>query len=127
VPPIYQPEVAAQAIVWASRHRRREVWVGGSTVGTIAAEKMMPGLLDRYLAATGFTSQQSDQPGDPNRPFNLWEPVPGDRGAHGRFDRRAHHRSFQLWATTHRPLVALFGAVGGVALAALSRRSRLRA
>jgi NAD(P)-dependent dehydrogenase (short-subunit alcohol dehydrogenase family) len=126
VPPIYQPEVAAEAITWASRHRRREVWVGGSTVGTIAADKMMPGLLDRYLAATGFSSQQTDEPADPNRPFNLWEPVPGDRGAHGAFDRRAHHRSFQLWATTHRALVALIGAVGGVALAAVSRRSRLR-
>jgi NAD(P)-dependent dehydrogenase (short-subunit alcohol dehydrogenase family) len=126
VPPIYQPEVAAEAITWASRHRRREVWVGGSTVGTIAADKMMPGLLDRYLAATGFSSQQTDEPADPNRPFNLWEPVPGDRGAHGGFDRRAHHRSFQLWATTHRALVALIGAVGGVALAAVSRRSRLR-
>lgn len=127
VPPIYQPEIAAEAILWASRHHRREVWVGGSTVGTIAGDRVMPGLLDRYLAATGFDSQQTDEPADPNRPANLWEPVPGDRGAHGEFDCRAHPRSFQLWATTHRPLVALVGAAGAAAVAAVARRVRFTA
>lgn len=123
VPPIYQPEVAAEAILWASRHSRREVWVGGSTVGTVAAQKVVPGLLDRYLGATGFDSQQTDEPADRDRPSNLWEPVADDRGAHGAFDRRAHPRSFQLWASTHRILLALMGAAGA-AMAAASWRSR---
>ncbi len=127
VPPIYQPEVAAEAIVWASEHARREVWVGGTTVGTIAADKLAPRLLDRYLGKTGFDSQQTDQPADPGRPSNLWEPVPGDLGAHGDFDRRAHPRSFQLWATTHRALAALAGAAGTAAIAAMARRGRSEA
>jgi NAD(P)-dependent dehydrogenase (short-subunit alcohol dehydrogenase family) len=117
VPPIYQPEVAAEAIVWASEHGRREVWVGGTTLATITADKLMPGLLDAYLGRTGFDSQQTNEPADPDRPSNLWEPVSGDPGAHGAFDRRAHRRSFQLWATTHRALVALACAAGVVAIA----------
>jgi NAD(P)-dependent dehydrogenase (short-subunit alcohol dehydrogenase family) len=125
VPPIYQPEVAAKAIAWAAAHDRREVWVGGSTVATLVADKVAPGWLERYLGKTGYDSQQTDQPADPDRPANLWEPVPGDAGAHGAFDRRAHGRSFQLWATTHRALVVLAGAAGAVALVAKSRpRSR---
>jgi NAD(P)-dependent dehydrogenase (short-subunit alcohol dehydrogenase family) len=125
VPPIYQPEVAAEAIVWASRHRRGEMWVGGSTVGTILANDVMPGVLDRYLGRTGYDSQQTDEPADPRRPSNLWEPVPGDRGAHGGFDRRAHPRSFQLWAATHRAVLALVGAAGAAVIAATRwRRSR---
>jgi NAD(P)-dependent dehydrogenase (short-subunit alcohol dehydrogenase family) len=118
VPPIYQPEVAAEAIAWASRHARREVWVGWSTVATIAAGKMAPGLLDRYLGKTGYDSQQTDEPADPDRPPNLWEPLAGDPGAHGGFDRRAHPRSLQLWATTHRAAVLLLGAAGALAVAA---------
>jgi len=106
VPPIYQPEVAARAIVWAATHRRRQVWVGGSTLATLLANKVAPGPLDRYLGRTGYRSQQTDQPRDPDQPFNLWTPVSGDHGAHGRFDDRAHHRSLQLWATTHRGPVA---------------------
>jgi hypothetical protein len=106
VAPIYQPEVAARAIVWASRHRRREVWVGGSTAATLLANAVAPGLLDRYLARTGLKSQQTSQPDDPERPANLWAPVPGDHGAHGGFDHRAHPRSAQLWATSHRALLA---------------------
>src|SRR5919204_328096 len=114
VPPIYQPEVAARAIVYAADHpERREYWVGGTTATTIIANTVAPGLLDRYLGKTGFQSQQTDEPEDPGRPDNLWEPVPGDQGAHGRFDERSHPRSLQWWATTHRGLVAL-----GVAAAA---------
>jgi NAD(P)-dependent dehydrogenase (short-subunit alcohol dehydrogenase family) len=124
VPPIYQPEVAAEAIVWASEHKRREVWVGGTTLATITADKVMPGLLDAYLGKTGFDSQQTDEPADPDRPSNLWEPVPGDPGAHGAFDRRAHRRSLQLWATTHRTLVAAAGAAGMAAIAVRLGRSR---
>jgi NAD(P)-dependent dehydrogenase (short-subunit alcohol dehydrogenase family) len=124
VPPIYQPEVAAEAIVWASEHDRREVWVGGTTLATITADRVMPGLLDAYLGRTGFDSQQTDEQADPDRPSNLWEPVPGDPGAHGAFDRRAHRRSFQLWATTHRTFVAVAGAAGMAAIAARLGRSR---
>lgn len=111
VPPIFQPEVAAQAILWAAEHPQRELRVGLSTVLTIAANKIAPGLLDRYLARTGYDSQQTDQPEDPDRPFNLWEPVPGDHGAHGHFDDKAHQTSIQLWAITHGAWVALAAGV----------------
>jgi short-subunit dehydrogenase len=113
VPPIYQPEVAARAIVWAATHRRREIWVGGSTVATVLANMVAPGLLDHYLGKTGYKSQQTDRPRDPNQPANLWVPVPGDHGAHGPFDDRAHSRSPQLWASAHRGLVA--AAIAGAA------------
>lgn len=113
VPPIFEPEVAAQAIVWAARHRRREVYVGAPTVKAIQANKLVPGLLDRYLAATCYNGQQTDQPVPPDRPSNLFEPVPGDHGAHGIFDQKAHSRSAQFWETTHRSWLFLAG--GGLA------------
>jgi NAD(P)-dependent dehydrogenase (short-subunit alcohol dehydrogenase family) len=119
VPPIFQPEVAARAIVWAARQRRREVWVGGPTVRAILADRLAPGYADRRLAATGYDAQQTDEPADPARPHNLWRPLAGDRGAHGRFDDRAADRSLQLWATRHRRSVALAG-LGAAALAALA-------
>jgi NAD(P)-dependent dehydrogenase (short-subunit alcohol dehydrogenase family) len=121
VPPIYQPEVAAQAIVWASHHPRREVWVGGTTVATILANRVVPGLLDRYLGRTGYESQQGEEPADPERPDNLWRPVEDDHGAHGAFDDRSHQRSLQLWATMHRGWIAVAGAAGA-GLAAFARR-----
>jgi NAD(P)-dependent dehydrogenase (short-subunit alcohol dehydrogenase family) len=124
VPPIYQPEVAARAIVWAAEHDRREVWVGGSTWATITANKVFPGLLDRYLGRTGVDSQQTDEPEDPTRPSNLWEPVPEDKGAHGRFDDRAKSRSAQVWLTTHRGRVAIAAAVAGIGGLLAARRSR---
>jgi NAD(P)-dependent dehydrogenase (short-subunit alcohol dehydrogenase family) len=127
VPPIYQPEIAAEAIVWASEHGRREVWVGGSTVATVIADKVAPGLLDRYLGRTGYASQQADQPAEQDRPSNLWEPVPEDHGAHGDFDRQAHDRSFQLRASTHRAILTLAGTAAGVGTAALARWRRSRA
>jgi hypothetical protein len=96
VPPIYQPEVAAEAIVWASDHPRREVWVGGPTVKAIAGNRLVPGLADWYLARNGYASQQTDEPEDPNRPDNLFSPVPEDRGAHGRFGDRAASFSLRL-------------------------------
>jgi short-subunit dehydrogenase len=123
VPPIYQPEVAARAIAWAAEHDRREVWVGGSTWATIVANRVAPGLLDRYLGWTGFDSQQTDQPEDQKRPDNLYGAVPGGRGARGRFDEGAKDRSAQLWLTTHRVAAAL-GVAGGVLLVALARRRR---
>ena len=119
VKPIYQPEVAAQAIFWAAHQRRREVWVGAPTVLTILANRLVPGLLDRYLGRTGVDGQQTDQPVDPHRPDGLFEPVPGDHGAHGIFDEQAHQRSVQLWATTRRPLVVTGAAA--VALAGIAR------
>ena len=61
VPPIYQPEVAAEAIHWAARHRRRELWVGAPTVQAILANRVAPGLLDHYLAATGYDAQQTTE------------------------------------------------------------------
>ncbi|MFE9426413.1 SDR family oxidoreductase [Kitasatospora sp. NPDC006697] len=99
VPPIYQPEVAARAVLFAADHpRRREYWVGASTVATLIANALVPGLLDRYLARTGFDSQQTDRPRDPAAPDNLFEPVDArhDHGAHGRFDARSHGTSTQL-------------------------------
>jgi NAD(P)-dependent dehydrogenase (short-subunit alcohol dehydrogenase family) len=119
VPPIFQPEVAARAIVWAAHQRRREVWVGGPTVRAILADRLAPGYADRQLARTGYDAQQTDEPADPARPHNLWRPLAGDHGAHGRFDDRAADRSAQLWATRHRRSVALAG-LGAAALAALA-------
>jgi NAD(P)-dependent dehydrogenase (short-subunit alcohol dehydrogenase family) len=115
VPPIYQPELAAEAIVWASRHPRREVNVGGTTTATILAQKAWPGLLDRYLGKTGFDAQQTDEPEDPERADNLSASVPFDLGAHGRFDDRSHARSVQWWLTKHR---AALGTVAAAAIAA---------
>jgi NAD(P)-dependent dehydrogenase (short-subunit alcohol dehydrogenase family) len=122
VPPIYQPEVAAEGVFWAAHHRRHEVWVGATTVGTIVANRMVPGLLDRYLARTNYRAQQSEEPEDRGRPDNLWGPVPGDPGAHGRFDRKAHPRSLQLWAATHRRAVGLAAAATAVAFVGARRR-----
>jgi hypothetical protein len=129
VPPIYQPEVAAEAVMYAADHpRRREYWVGGSTVATLVANKFVPGLLDRYLARTGYASQQTSQPRDPNRPVNLWQPADDQRGhdygARGRFDERATRRSYQLWASQHRGLLGAALATGAVGLTYLVRRAR---
>ena len=114
VPPIYQPEVAADAIVWAAEHARRELHVGGSTLVTILGNKVAPAVADRYLARTAYDAQQSEEPVDPDRPDNLFEPVPGDHGAHGIFEDRSHERSIQLSLTKHR------GLLGSLALAALA-------
>jgi NAD(P)-dependent dehydrogenase (short-subunit alcohol dehydrogenase family) len=125
VPPIFQPEVAARAIYYAAHHDRRELYVGMPTVEAIVGNKVAPGLLDRYLARTGYESQQTGEPADPNRPNNLWEPVPGDHGAHGVFGYRSSDHSLQLWANTHRGLLALAGlGVAGVVYAAFSRNGR---
>ncbi|MBA8794086.1 NAD(P)-dependent dehydrogenase (short-subunit alcohol dehydrogenase family) [Friedmanniella endophytica] len=119
VPPIYQPEVAARAVVYAADHpRRREYWVGASTVGTLLGDKFFPGLLDRYLGWKGFSSQQTGQPRDPDQPVNLWEPADGpdgrDFGAHGVFDDRSQSTAPQLWFSHHhKTLIA-----GGLALVA---------
>lgn len=126
VPPIFQPEIAAEAIYYAAHHRRRELSVGFPTVQAIWGEKVAPGLLDYYLGRTGYDAQQTDEPIDPNRPDNLWEPVAGDHGAHGIFDARSSSFSPQLWANTHRSLLAVAGAgvAAGFACAALWRSKR---
>ncbi|TMK85022.1 MAG: SDR family oxidoreductase [Actinobacteria bacterium] len=124
VPPIYQPEVAAEAILWAARRRRSEMWVGGSTVATLIANRIFPRALDRYLGRWGYRSQLTDRPESPDRPANLWEPVEGDWGAHGDFDDRAHGRSFQLWATMHRRALVAAGLAGAVAAIAAGRARR---
>jgi hypothetical protein len=123
VPPIFQPEMAAEAIVWAAHHDRREIYVGWPAVKAIVGDKIAPGFADWYLARNGYESQQYDGLADPHRLDNLWEPVPGDHGAHGVFDERAKDHSLQLWANLHRGLLALAGAaVAGAAWAAFSRR-----
>jgi NAD(P)-dependent dehydrogenase (short-subunit alcohol dehydrogenase family) len=126
VPPIFQPETAAEAIVWASKHNRRELFVGIPSSKAIFGNKLLPGLGDWYLARTGFDSQMRDEPADPNRPHNLWQPLPGDWGAHGSFDDRAKPRRWQLHLATHRNAI-----LGGLALvglmaagSALARSSR---
>jgi NAD(P)-dependent dehydrogenase (short-subunit alcohol dehydrogenase family) len=127
VPPIYQPEVAARAIVWAAEHGRRELIVGMPTVLTRLANRLAPGLLDHYLARSGVDSQQTPDPIDPERwRDNLEEPVDSieDHGARGIFDQRAHERSPQLWAATHRAQLAGVAAAAGLAASALSRRGR---
>ncbi len=127
VPPIFQPEVAAQAIYYAAHHRRKELWVGFPTVKTVWGNRFVPGYVDHVLARTGYQSQQYDGEVSPERKDNLWDPVPIDYGAHGDFDNQAHSRSWQLWADTHRSLLAgavatLFGA--SLALFGFSRKSR---
>jgi len=121
VAPVYQPELAADAVHWAAHARRREVFVGGSTVYTIVGNKLLPGLGDRYLARTGIDGQQSDEPVAP-RDGNLTEPSV-DPGAHGRFDEDSRTRSVQLELTRRRPLVltALGAAAAAVALGRLRR------
>lgn len=116
VPPIFQPEVAADAIHFAAHHPRREFYVGWPSVKAITANKFVPGLIDHFLARKGYDAQQQDEPEDPNRAHNLWEPVPGDHGAHGDFDARAKSRSLQWWMNEHRIFVALVAALVIVAL-----------
>jgi short-subunit dehydrogenase len=124
VPPIYQPEVPARAVVWAANHRRREITVGGSALKAILAQKLAPRLADAYLARNGFESQQiAGMPVDPDRPDNLFEPVPGEAATHGMFDDRASGRTLELWTTTHRGLLAAAVGAAGLAVAA-SRRAR---
>ena len=125
VPPIFQPEVAAAAIVWAAEHVPRELDVGAPTVLAILGEKLAPGLMDRYLASAAWNGQMYNGPRDPDQPDNLLQPLPGDRGARGAFDARARDWSTQLWLATHPSLYR--GLAVGLGLAAgvwTARRSR---
>jgi short-subunit dehydrogenase len=123
VPPIYEPEVAADALVWASEHARRELYVGLPTEVAIVGNKVAPGAGDWYLARNGFDSQQTQEPEDPDRPFNLLTPVDEskDFGAHGRFGARAHRRSWQTWLSEHRASVAAGCVLAAAGTALLSR------
>ncbi|HJT20496.1 MAG TPA: SDR family oxidoreductase [Nitrospira sp.] len=114
VPPIYQPEVIARSVYWAAHHDRREFAVGYPTVQAIMGDKFIPGLLDHYLARVGYEAQQTNQPIDPDRPNNLYGPLPGDHGARGEFSDRAHDFSVQAWANRYRGWLAV-GSVGLVA------------
>src|SRR5256885_13145412 len=107
VPPIFQPEVAARAIYYAAHHPdRREYYIGWPTVKAIVGNKLTASLADHYLARTGYDSQQHDGPEDPNRPNNLWRPIPGDHGAHGTFDDRASSYSIESWLEMNRRWLA---------------------
>ena len=116
VPPIFQPEVGAKAIYSAAHDNRREIFVGWPTVEAIVGNKLAPGLLDHYLGNTGFKSQQTSEPEDPNRTNNLWEPVKGDHGSHGSFDKQAHAMSYESWIDKNRAYLAItlmgFAAIG---------------
>jgi len=116
VPPIFQPELAAEAIYFAAHHSRREFYVGWPSAKAIVGNKIAPGLGDHFLARTGYESQQYDGLEDPNRAHNLWEPVAGDHGAHGDFDSRAKSHSAQWWMSKHRGRLALI--IAGIALVA---------
>jgi hypothetical protein len=121
VAPVYQPEVGARAVYFAAEHpRRRAYFVGISTVLTVFGNKVAPGALDRYLARQGYQAQQSDEADEPGRPDNLFRPVEGDRGAHGRFDEQAHDRSLQFWVHAHRRALGVTAALGA-AVGALVR------
>lgn len=126
VPPIFEPEVIADAVLWAAEHPVREMAIGWPSYEAILAQDFAPGLADRYLARTAYKGQQTDEKADPDRPNNLWSPVPGDRGARGSFTARARDGSPQLWARIHSGAIAsvLAGAAGaaGVAGAVLARR-----
>ena len=124
VPPIYQPEIPAEAVYWASHHPRRELWVGYSSVQAILGNKLAPSFADWYLAKTGFSGQQmQNRPVSRDRPDNLYEPVQNKAATHGIFDAQAKTTSPQLWAATHRPIMA--GAAAGIAAAAVAATARL--
>jgi NAD(P)-dependent dehydrogenase (short-subunit alcohol dehydrogenase family) len=125
VPPIFQPEVAAEAIVWAAYSNRREVNVGWPTTKAVVGNNFFPGLGDWYLARNGYDAQMIDEPEDPNRPNNLWNPLPGDAGAHGVFDAQSTPHSAQFELNKRRPwLLAALGLVFLTSL--LARRKRRR-
>jgi NAD(P)-dependent dehydrogenase (short-subunit alcohol dehydrogenase family) len=118
VPPIYQPEVAADGIAWAARTGERELYVGAPTWKTILGERVAAGFADRYLAKNGYSGQMADQPVNGDRPDNLFAPVEGDRGAHGRFEEGSRRRSPLLWLGKHRRALGAAALAGAGAVAA---------
>lgn len=127
VPPIYQPEVIAEAIYWAAHHRKRQIYIGGSTLAVIMGNKVFPGLGDWYLGRTGYDSQMREEPRDPDQPDNLFAPADTarDYGAHGVFDDRSIDRSYEVWAVEHKGVVAgALAGIGGLAVGGLLLASR---
>ena len=129
LPPIFQPEVPARAIVFAAFHHRREVWVGMPTVQTILANRVAPGLLDWYLSKKGYSAQLAQEPKPSDAPANLFHTVPGEYGAHGRFDSQAKSSSWEFFTSRHRDavmggLLALGGLVAAKLLAGRARATR---
>jgi NAD(P)-dependent dehydrogenase (short-subunit alcohol dehydrogenase family) len=124
--PPYQPEVAAEAIWFAAHSRRKQIMLGWPTLKAVWGDRLASPLLDRYLAATAYAGQQGKEPVSPDRKDNLYTPVSGDRGAHGRFDATARPRSSQLWMTRHRLQLSLASAAalvfGGLAWLGSRRR-----
>jgi len=118
---IYQPEIAADAILFAAEHNRREIMVGYTTVEATLGEKIIPGALDHYLAKAAWEGSLVDEPADPDQPDNFWKPVTEDKGAHGPFDTQAQNFSPQLWAVKHKPAV-VGGLIAGAGLAVLAGR-----
>ena len=114
VPPIFQPEVPARAIYFAACHPRRQTWIGFPTVKAILANRVAPGLIDRYLAKSGYSGQLSDESAPKDAPGNLFDPVPGEYAAHGRFDGQARPRSWEVFTSRHRTAVWATVAVGAV-------------
>ena len=119
---VYQPEVAARAIVFAATHRRREIAVGMPAAAVILLNKVAPGLLDHVMARRAYEQQFTAQPIAADRPDNLFKPAPSRYGAHGRFELRAHSASPELWTSMHRGLVAGVLALAGLSLLAWQRR-----
>jgi len=126
VPPIYEPEVAAEGIAWVAKHKERELFIGAPTWKTILGNKFAPGIVDVYLAKTAYGGQQADEPVNGDRPDNLFEPIERDEGAHGRFDERSRSRSALLWLAKNRrklgaATLAAAGASAAAATAAILR------
>lgn len=122
---IYEPEVAARAILFAAAHNRRSIWVGAPTYKAIIGNRLSPSYADHVLARTGYNGQQTSQPVSPDRKDNVWKPVDEDRGTRGDFARQSTNRSLTLWAATHRGLVAFAGGIMVLgALAAAGRKKR---
>jgi len=122
VPPVYQPEVPARAIVFAAFHPRREIWVGFPTVVAILANRVAPGIADWYLARNGYSGQMTEEPQAADAPANLYVPVPGDFGAHGRFGGQARTGSLEMFTSRHRDAFA----IAAFALAILAGRRWFR-
>jgi NAD(P)-dependent dehydrogenase (short-subunit alcohol dehydrogenase family) len=123
IPPIFQPEVIADAVVYAAKHDRREIWVGWSAVKAILGEKVAPGIADHWLARHGYEAQETDEPLAPRRRDNLYEPLSGDRGARGSFDERARSSSVEWWISKHR-YALLASALTTLAMVAIGLRRR---
>jgi hypothetical protein len=129
VPPIYQPEVIAEAVYWSAHHKKRQLYIGGSTVIVIMGNKFFAKFGDWYLGKTGYDSQMRAEHRDPNQPNNLFEPVDttNDYGAHGAFDDRSIDRSYEVWAAEHKGIVAgALAGVGGLAVAGVLLAARQR-